>query len=92
MSEQQFIGWLVIGLATLTTLFIAIVKPIIALNTNLTKLNSNFETMNEKGIKRDEAIIDLQHEQKQINKVQYEHKLVLKNHEQRIEKLEERRN
>lgn len=90
MAGNEFIGYLVVGLTALIGLFAAIIKPITNLNSNLTKLNLNFEHMNEKDKKRDESIEEMEDEIKLINKVQFEHKACLKNHETRIDIIEKK--
>ena len=86
MDETNAIGYVVLGLGAL----IGIITPILKLNTTITKLNSNFEHMNENDKKRDESIDEMENDIALINKVQFEHKTCLKNHEDRITKLEER--
>lgn len=65
-----------------------IVTPLLKLNSNITKLNSNMEYLNRHVVESEKKIDDIVAQQNLTDKVLYEHKYILKNHEDRIDKLE----
>jgi hypothetical protein len=65
-----------------------VVAPILKLNSNITKLNSNMEYLNRNVVESEKRINDIAQQQNMTDKVLYEHKYILKNHEDRIDKLE----
>lgn len=56
MGEQEFIGYLVLGIITLIGGFSALFVPLLKLNSNLTELNSNMKHMKENDSIRDKRI------------------------------------
>lgn len=65
-----------------------IVTPLLKLNSNITKLNTNMEYLNRHVVESEKKIDDIVAQQLLTDKVLYEHKCIFKNHEDRIDKLE----
>lgn len=86
MSQGEFYVLLFGAMGGLT----AIVTPLLKLNSNITKLNSNMEYLNRHVVDSEKKIDDIDKSQVLTDKVLLEHKYILKNHEDRIDKLEQK--
>lgn len=90
MSNNEFVGYLVVGLAALAGLFLTVGKPIINLNTNLVKLNLMIESLQKQFAKLEkdtkEEVMKLSVDNSDAHKRIH---TKLDNHEMRLFKLEE---
>lgn len=97
MSEETFLGMLVVALGTLSGLYFKFKsnadkqrQPIINLTEEIIKLNLNIKHMLENDLKRDKNIEDLGILIKEITDKQRENERILQRHDFRLENLEER--
>lgn len=91
MSEQEFIGWLVIGGGAIIGLFFTVTKPVLSLKEQLVTLNLKYSHMVEKDTIRDKRIekhgIEIDKLDDRLHEAEHE----LSNHETRIQSLERKK-
>lgn len=56
MNNNEFMGLLVVSLISLIGLVVAIITPVLKLNTNITRLNTILETLRNENKRHDEKI------------------------------------
>lgn len=90
MEQVAFNGMLIIGIGTLLTIVVAIITPILKLNSSITKLNVNFDNMIRNDANRDRRIDAHSKEIDELYELHKGHDTTLMVHGVKIEDLERR--